>query len=254
MTVETRVSNTPSASPAPRTNLHALICRQQLQPKLMRCESLPTLVCNDVAYRPFRAEIFLAVHDIYSQTREHAVQRFWRERRPFLFLARTRRRGRAGFTPALGRFTREDDLGRERNHLLDEMFRTKMTPQHLVRPTGGIRALDKHRREVVWDLGRRCPPDGDVPRFDGDAVRFDVAEKDEFVLGGNVFEEETGAFVGSEVVLAVADRHAAYRDVGEDRLVFTIGVEAEMHGPGGETDEMVRVDPFMRPRKVRTHA
>lgn len=55
------------------TNLHALVCRQELQAKLVWREHLPTLIPNDMAYRPLRAEMFLAVHDVYPQTRERAI-------------------------------------------------------------------------------------------------------------------------------------------------------------------------------------
>lgn len=76
------------------------------------------------------------------------------------------------------------------------------------------------------DLGCRCLPDGDVPWIDGDAVRLDVAKEDEFVLGRYVFDEEARAFVEPQLVLAMTDLHGAHRDVGEYRLVFTIGVES----------------------------
>ena len=78
----------------------------------------------------------------------------------------------------------------------------------------------------MWDLGRRCPPDGDVLWFEGYAVWLDVAKEDEFVLGRDVLDEEARAFVEPRIVLAVTDRHGAYRDVGKDRLVFAISVEA----------------------------
>ena len=74
-----------------RTNLHALVCRQQLQTKLVRREHLPTLIPNDMANRSLRAEILLAMHNVYPETRERAMQRFRGRRVPFLFLLGTRR-------------------------------------------------------------------------------------------------------------------------------------------------------------------
>ena len=175
-----------------------------------------------MAYRPLRAEMLLAVHDVHPETGERAVQRFSGDRVPLSFLFRTR------FATTVGRWglACENDLGRERDHLLYDVFRTEVAVQNLVRPTGGVGALDEHGREVVWDLGRRCPPDGDVFWFHSHAVGLDVAEKDEFMLGRDVFDEEARALVEPRVVLAVTDRHAAHRDVGEYRLVFPIGVEA----------------------------
>ena len=187
----------------------------------MRREHLPTLIPNDMVYRPLRAELLFAVHDVDPETGERAVQHFSGERVPFWFLPRTR-----GSRFATLGLACENDLGRERDHLFHEMLRAEVAPQSLVRPTGGIGALDEHGREVVWDLGRRCPPDSDVFWFDGHAVGLDVAKKDEFVLGRDVLDEEARALVEPRVVLAVTDRHAAHRDVGKYRLVFTIGAEA----------------------------
>lgn len=111
-----------------------------------------------------------------------------------------------------------------------------MTPQRLVRSTARIRALDEHGREVVRDLGRRRSPDGDVPWFDGHAVRLDVAKEDEFVLGRDMLDEKARALIKPRFVLAMTDRHIAHRDVGEYRLVFAVGVEADSHnGSGGHT-------------------
>ena len=221
-----------------RTNLHALVRRQQLQTELVRCKALPTLFSNDMVYRPLGVEMLLAVHDVHSQPRQRAVERLRGERLPFLFLARTLSVA-AGFAP-LGRLAHEDDLGRERDHLLYEVIWGEVAPQLRVGSPGGIRALDEHGREVVWDLGRCCPPDGDVPRFDGDAVRLDVAKKEEFVLGGDVFDEEAGAFVRPVVVLAMTDRHSADRDIGKYRLVFTIDMQTGRRGHRwAQTDRLV---------------
>ena len=205
------------------TNLHALVCRQQLHTQLVRRKHLSTLIPNDLAYRTLRAKVLLAVHDVHPQARQHAMQRLREKRVSFWLLAWTPRRGRGR-----ARLACNHDLSRERDHLLHEVFRREMPPQHLVRSPGGVRALDEHDREVMRDLGRRRPPNGHVPRFDSDAVRLDVPEKDEFVLGGEVFDEEARTLVGTEIILAMTDRHTAYPDVREYRLVFSVGVKADV--------------------------
>ena len=208
-----------------RTNLHALVGRQQLQAKPVRCEPLPTLLRNDLADRALRTKVLLAVHNVHPEPRQRAPQRLGRERLPLLFLARAHRR--AGFPmPLAMQRPREHDLGRERDQLLHEVVRREVSPQRLVGPSGSVRALDEHGREGVRDLGRRRAPDGPVPRFGGNAVRLDVPKKEKFALGGDVLEEEARALVHPRRILAMAKRHAAHGHVGKDGLVFPIGVEA----------------------------
>lgn len=86
---------------------------------------LPTLIPNHIANRPLRAEMLLfAMHDVHPETGEHAVERFRGDRVLFLFLSWTRR---TCFYPLRGP-ARENDLGRERDHLLYDVLRTEVAP------------------------------------------------------------------------------------------------------------------------------
>lgn len=80
------------------------------------------------------------------------------------------------------------------------------------------------------DFGCSCTPYGDVSRFLGNAVGFDISEEDEFVVGRHMLDKEAGALVYPRLVLSVADGHVADGDIWENGLVLPIVVEASGDG------------------------
>jgi hypothetical protein len=68
----------------------------------------------------------------------------------------------------------------------------------------------------------RRPPDGDVPRFDSDGVRFDITEKDELMIRGVVSNEKARTIVLATVIAPMADGHDTNGDIGKYDIVFAI--------------------------------